>query len=176
MLISTTIWIWHFPPAISIRFLLLSNGVEIPISQGNSLNLQNQSFSTIRIIREHGSMLFWSKIGTSIIHGCSTFHPRIKFPPSHFGSTIGELILVHPLRFFLSPYWMALSYSTVLLLSLENFQLFHIYYSFSTILVLHGLSSGTTSSLLMNQLPFQLLERLLRQNGGTHWKMMHPLM
>ena len=121
-------------------------------------------------------MLFWSKIGTSIIHGCYIFHLSINFPRSHSGSTIGRPIWAHPLKFFLSPFWMALSYSTVLLLSPGNFQLFHLYYSFSAILVLLGLSSGITSSLLMNQLHFQLLEGLLRRNGGTRWKMMHHLM
>ena len=137
-LISSAIWAWHSPPTISIRFLLSSNGVEIPIFQGNSLNHQNQDFSIIGIIREHGSMLFWSRIGTSIIHECSIFHLRINFPLSHFGSTIGGLILVRLLRFFLSPSWMALSYSMVLLLSPENFQLFPLCYSFSVNLVLLG--------------------------------------
>ena len=135
-LINSAIWAWHSPPAISIRFLLSSNGVEIPIFQGNSLNHQNQDFSIIGIIREHGSMLFWSRIGTSIIHGCSIFLLRTNFPLSHFGSTVGGLIMVRLLRFFLSPSWMALSYSEVLLISLENFQLFPLYYSSSANLAL----------------------------------------
>ena len=138
MLINSAIWIWHFSLAIFIRFLLSSNEVEIPISQGSSLNHQHQDFSTIGIIREHGSIFFWSRIGTSIIHGCSIFQLSISFPLSHFGFTIGGLILVHPLKFFLSPSWMALSYSTVLLLSPENFQLFHLYYSFLVNLALLG--------------------------------------
>ena len=119
-------------------FLLLSNGVETLIFQGNFLNHQSQGFLIIRIIMEHGSMLFWSRIGSSIIHGCSIFHLRINFPLSHFGSTVGGLILVRLFRFFLNPSWMALSYSAVLLLSPENFQLFPFYYSFSANLVLLG--------------------------------------
>ena len=111
MLTNSAIWVWHSPPAISIRFLLSSNGVEILIFQGNFLNHQSQGFLIIGIIREHGSMFFWSRIRTSIIHGCSIFHLRINFPLSHFGSTIGGLIMVRLLRFFLSPSWMALSYS-----------------------------------------------------------------
>ena len=137
-LINSAIWVWHSPPALSIRFLLSSNGVEIPIFQGSYLNLQNQDFLTIEIIREHGSMLFCFRIGTSIIQGCSIFHLRINFLPSHFGFTIGGLILVRPLRFFLIPFWMALSYSTVLLLSPEKFQFFHLYYYFLANLTLLG--------------------------------------
>ena len=49
-LTNSAIWIWHFPPAISIRLLLLRNGEGILISQGNSLNLQNQDFLTIGIV------------------------------------------------------------------------------------------------------------------------------
>ena len=135
---NSAIWVWHSPPAISIRFLLSSNGEEILLFQGNFLNHQSQGFLIIGIIREHGLMLFWSRTGTSIIHGCSIFHLRINFPPSYFGFIIGGLILVHPLRFFLSPSWIALRYSIVLLLSPENFQLLPLYYSSLVNLVLLG--------------------------------------
>ena len=135
---NSAIWVWHSPPAISIRFLLSSNGEEILIFQGNFLNHLSQGFLIIGIIREHGLMLFWSRIGTSIIHGCSIFHLRINFPLSHFGSTIGGFIMVRLLRFFVSPSWMALSYLEVLLISLENFQLFPLYYSSSANLALLG--------------------------------------
>ena len=57
-LINSAIWVWHSPPAISIRFLLSSNGEEILIFQGNFLNHQSQGFLIIGIIREHGLMLF----------------------------------------------------------------------------------------------------------------------
>ena len=55
-----------------------------------------------------------------------------------FWFTIGVLIMVRLLRFFLSPFWMALSYLEVLLIFPENFQLFPFYYSFSANLALLG--------------------------------------
>ena len=121
MLINTTTWIWHSLLAIFIKFLQLSSEVGIPIFQENSLSFQNQDSLTIRTIKEHGSMLSWSRIGTSIIHGCSISHLSIMFLLSHFGSTIGGFILFRLLRFYQNPYWMDLSYSMALLLSLENF-------------------------------------------------------
>ena len=124
MLINTSTWIWHSLLVIFIKFLQLSNGVGIPIFQENSLSFQNQDSLTIRTIKEHGSMLSWSRIGTSIIHGCSISHLSIRFLLCHFGSTIGGLILVRMLRFFQNPYWIDLSYLIAFLLSPENFQCF----------------------------------------------------
>ena len=138
MLINTTIWIWHFLLDIFIKFLQLSNRVGILIFQENSLDLQNQDFSTIGTTREHGSMLFWSRTRTSIIYGCSISHPSISFLLSHSGFIIGRLILVWLLRFSQNPSWMALSYSKVLLLFPKNFQFFPLYYSFSVNLTLLG--------------------------------------
>ena len=88
MLINTATWIWHFLLAIFLKFLQLSSGVEIQNFQENSLSLQNQDFSTIGTTREHGLMLFLSKIRTSIIHGCFIFHLSFNSLLFHFGSTI----------------------------------------------------------------------------------------
>ena len=138
MLINIATWIWHSLLAIFIKFLQLSNGAGIPNFQENSLSLQNQDSLTIGTIREHGSILFWSRTETSIIHACSISRLSIRFLLSHFGSTIGGLILVRLLKFFQNPSWMDLSYSIALLLFLENFQLFPLCYSSSVNLSLPG--------------------------------------
>ena len=112
MLINTSTWIWHSLLVIFIKFLQLSSGVGIPIFQENSLSFQNQDSLTIETIKEHGSMLSWSRIGTSIIHGCSISHPSISYFPSPFGSTIDGLILVQLLRSSQNPSWMAIQKSS----------------------------------------------------------------
>ena len=138
MLINTATWIWHSLLAIFIKFLQLNSGVGIPIFQENFLSLQSPDFSIIGTTREHGSMLFWSRTRTSIIHGCSISHLSINSLLFHFGSTIGGHILVRLLRFSQNPFWMTLSYFKVLLLSPENFELSPFYYSFSVNLALLG--------------------------------------